>query len=165
MTRTPEQKIMSLEQAAAWRRRLRRRQRKLVVTNGCFDILHRGHASYLARARAAGGALLVAVNCDAAVRQLKGPGRPVNSETDRTYLLAALEAVDAVVLYDTLTATPLLQALKPDVYVKGGDYDLETMCQEERVELEAMQVRILFLPFVEGLSSTKLLRRLGRQAK
>jgi D-glycero-beta-D-manno-heptose 1-phosphate adenylyltransferase len=157
--RMPEEKMMTLEQAVAWRQRLGRR--RLVVTNGCFDLLHRGHASYLARARALGDALLVAVNSDASVRTLKGPGRPVNHEEDRVYLLAALESVDAVLLYDTMTATALLQALRPDIYVKGGDYDVNTMCQEERHALDTMQTKVVFLPFVDGHSTTRLIQRLS----
>ena len=158
--RTPEDKILTIEEAVAWRRELRARQVSLVVTNGCFDILHRGHVSYLSRARQVGGALLVAVNSDLSVRALKGPGRPVNHEEDRVYLLAALEAVDAVVVFDTLTATAVLRAIEPDLYVKGGDYDVNTIPGEERAVLEASDSRIVFLPFIDGFSTTGLIHKI-----
>ncbi|MFA4944093.1 MAG: adenylyltransferase/cytidyltransferase family protein [Lentisphaeria bacterium] len=158
--RDPEAKIMDAAALAAWRAELRRQGCRLVMTNGCFDILHRGHASYLHRARLLGDALLVAVNSDATVRQLKGPTRPVNHEADRSWLLAALEAVDAVVVFDTLRVTPLLEQVQPDIYVKGGDYTVESIPQDERRAAEAGGARIVFLPFVEGHSTTRVIRRI-----
>ena len=159
MIRDPHDKIMTIEQAVVWRRTLKRRRRRLVVTNGCFDILHRGHVSYLCQARAVGEALLVAVNSDASVRALKGPERPVNKEFDRAYLLAGLESVDAVVIFDSLRADPVLETVRPDVYVKGGDISIQTLPPEEREVLERCGARIKFLPFVEGFSTTGTIHR------
>ena len=110
--------------------------RKLVVTNGCFDLLHPGHVTYLENARNFGDALLVGLNGDEATRQLKGPGRPVNSESDRAAVLAALASVDGVCLFVEKTATRFLLAARPDIYVKGGDYTLDTLSQEERGAVE-----------------------------
>ena len=157
--RTPESKIMTLARAQTWREQLRQSGRKLVVTNGCFDILHRGHVSYLTRSREQGDVLLVAVNSDASVTALKGPGRPVNSEQNRAYLLAGLEAVDAVVIFDSLRAAPVLEAVQPDIYVKGGDISLATLPKEERDVLQAQGVRIVFLPFIEGFSTTGVIQK------
>src|SRR5512139_4063214 len=103
---------------------MRARGKRLVVTNGCFDVLHLGHVTYLETARSQGDALLVGVNSDEAVRQLKGPGRPVTPETDRAAVLAALESVDGVCIFAESTATRFLAAAQPDIYVKGGDYTL-----------------------------------------
>ena len=158
----PETKIMTLEQALAWRAELQKKGVPLVATNGCFDILHRGHAEYLARARSLGGALLLAVNDDATIRAIKGPARPVNPEDDRAYVLAALEAVDAVVVFKTQTATPLLEAVRPDIYAKGGDYTIDTIVQEERRALEAFGCRIVILPVVPGRSTTNTIKRINQ---
>lgn len=157
--RDPQNKIMRVEQACAWRRDLQTRHRRLVVTNGCFDILHRGHVTYLGRARHLGAALLVAVNSDASVRALKGPGRPVNNEYDRAFLLAGLEAVDAVVIFDSLRADPVLDALTPDIYAKGGDISIDTLPVEERAALARAGTKIVFLPFVDGFSTTGTIKK------
>ena len=125
-------KIIAWDKLPAWRAAFRATGKKLVVTNGCFDILHLGHVSYLESARNLGDALLVGINGDAAARQLKGPGRPVNSEADRAAVLAALASVDGVCIFADKTATKFLSAAKPDIYVKGGDYTLDTLNQEER---------------------------------
>lgn len=159
--RNPESKIMTLEQALAWRSGLKKAGTPLVATNGCFDILHRGHVDYLARARALGGALLVAVNDDASIRAIKGPSRPVNPEEDRAWVLAALESVDAVVVFRTPTATPLLEAVRPDIYAKGGDYTIDTIVQEERRALEAFGCRIAILPAVPGRSTTNTIKKIN----
>ncbi len=156
--RQPEDKILHSEQVLAWRRSLRERGLKLVMTNGCFDILHRGHVSYLSRARLLGDALVVAVNADAAVRALKGQDRPVHAENDRAFVLAGLEAVDAVVIFTTLRASPIISQVAPDIYVKGGDNALETIPQDERAAAEGAGARIVFLPFVEGHSTTRTIR-------
>ncbi len=159
--RKPEEKIMTLAQALAWRNALKAAGTPLVATNGCFDILHRGHATYLARARELGGALLVAVNDDATIRAIKGPSRPVNPEEDRAYVLASLEAVDGVVVFRTQAATPLLEALRPDVYAKGGDYTIDTIVQEERRALEAFGCQIVILPAVPGRSTTNTIKKIN----
>ena len=133
--------------------------RPLVFTNGVFDLLHRGHASYLAQARALGSSLVVGVNSDASARGLgKGPDRPVNGEADRAALLAALSSVDLVTLFDEPTPLELLRELRPDVYVKGGDYDIESLAETALVR--GWGGRALALPFVDGYSTTALLRRL-----
>jgi rfaE bifunctional protein nucleotidyltransferase chain/domain len=160
MSRNPADKVMSLEQAVAWRHELRRQGRRLAATNGCFDLLHRGHASYLNEARSCGDALLVAINSDASVRALKGPTRPLVTEQDRAYLLAALECVDAVVIFDSPRATELFRQLPPDVYVKGGDYTEETLDRDEYAVLKAAGAEFRFIRFINGLSTTNLVKKI-----
>lgn len=161
--RTPDSKIMTLDQAASWRQTLRRGSLRLALTNGCFDLLHRGHAEYLARARASADALLVAVNSDASVKALKGPGRPVVSEQDRAFLLACLEAVDAVVVFATVKPIDVFRQVQPDVYVKGGDYTIDTIDDEERPVLMALGCEFRFIPFVPGFSTTSTISRVRGQ--
>ena len=153
-------KIIRYSDVSGWREQWRGRKR-LVVTNGCFDLLHLGHVTYLETARNLGDLLLVGVNSDAAVRGLKGEGRPVNSEEDRAAVLAALESVDAVCIFPDVRATKFLAASKPDIYVKGGDYTLETLDQEERRTVEAAGGKIHLIPFVPGKSTTGLLKKLS----
>ena len=161
MSQSTRHKIISREEAARWVRELQDRGLKVVFTNGCFDLLHPGHVSYLEEARSLGDALLVAVNTDASARRLqKGDGRPVNPEADRARLVAALAAVDRVVLFDEDTPLEILTELQPDVLVKGGDYGLEEVVGREVVLARGGQVQIL--PFREGYSSTLLLERLRR---
>ncbi|MCX6927595.1 MAG: adenylyltransferase/cytidyltransferase family protein [Verrucomicrobia bacterium] len=136
--------------------------KRLVVTNGCFDLLHLGHVTYLESARHQGDALLVGVNSDAAVRQLKGPDRPVTPEGDRAAVLAALESVAGVCIFTESTATRFLAAAQPDIYVKGGDYTLHTLNQEERRTVEQAGGRIVIIPFVPGKSTTALLKKIAR---
>jgi rfaE bifunctional protein nucleotidyltransferase chain/domain len=142
-----------------WRDELGRQGKRLVVTNGCFDLLHAGHVTYLEAARDHGDALLVGINSDAAVRSLKGPGRPVNSETNRALVVAALQSVDAVCIFAEVNAVPFLRKAKPDVYVKGGDYTLETINQDERRLVESVGGKIVLLPVVPGISTTSLLAK------
>jgi rfaE bifunctional protein nucleotidyltransferase chain/domain len=155
-------KIIAWDQLTAWRQNLRNAGKKLVVTNGCFDILHLGHVTYLENARNSGDALLIGVNSDAAVRGLKGDGRPVNSEGDRAAVLAALQSVDGVCIFADTTATKFLAAAQPDIYVKGGDYTLETLNQNERRAVEDAGGRIVLVPFVPGKSTTSLLEKISR---
>ncbi len=136
--------------------------KKLVVTNGCFDILHLGHVTYLENARKHGDALLVGVNGDAGVQELKGPTRPVNSETDRASVLAALESISGVCIFPGKTATDFLTAAQPDIYVKGGDYSLETLNPDERRAVMAAAAKIVFIPFVPGKSTSGLLEKISR---
>ncbi len=157
--RSPESKLMSLDQAVVWRQALRGQGRRLAVTNGCFDLLHRGHAEYLSRARECADALLVAVNTDASVRALKGPSRPVVSEADRAFLLACLEAVDAVVLFAEIKPLEVFRRVVPDIYVKGGDYTIETIDQEECALLKTLGCEFRFIPFVPGFSTTGTIAR------
>jgi rfaE bifunctional protein nucleotidyltransferase chain/domain len=156
------EKIISWENLPAWRAAMRARNQKLVVTNGCFDLLHLGHVTYLETARNLGDALLIGVNGDSAVRELKGPNRPVNIEGDRAAVLAALESVDGVCIFEDRDATRFLTATQPDIYVKGGDYTLETLNQEERRTVENAGGRIVIIPFVPGKSTTSLLQKITR---
>jgi len=161
MTYSSVGKVISREDAARWVRELQTRGLKVVFTNGCFDLLHPGHVDYLEEARSLGDALIVAVNTDASVRRLgKGPARPLNPERDRARVLAALAAVDRVVLFDEDNPYEILTELQPDVLVKGGDYRLEEVVGREIVLARGGQVRIL--PFREGYSTTVLLDRLRR---
>ncbi len=129
----------------------------LVFTNGCFDILHRGHVEYLAHARSLGDELLVALNSDASVRRLKGEGRPLNGEEDRAIVLAALESVNWVTVFDDDTPRALIASLLPDILVKGGDYTPETVVGAR--EVEAAGGRVVIAPLVPGRSTTNILRR------
>lgn len=156
----PVARVMDLETALQYRESLRKEGKRLVVTNGCFDLLHRGHATYLAAAGECGDALLVLVNSDASVRALKGPTRPVVDEYSRAFLLASLRAVDAAVIFDGSRCDRELAVLKPDVYVKSGDYTLETLNPEERAALEAAGTEIVFMPFVAGFSTTGTLKKI-----
>jgi rfaE bifunctional protein nucleotidyltransferase chain/domain len=155
-------KIIAWDKLPEWRAALRASGKKLVVTNGCFDILHLGHVTYLESARNRGDALLVGVNSDAATRQLKGAGRPVNSEADRASVLAALQSVDGVCIFTDATATKFLAAARPDIYVKGGDYTLGTLNQDERRAVESAGGKIVLVPFVPGKSTTGLLEKISR---
>ena len=155
-------KIISWEQLPQWREALRASGKKLVVTNGCFDILHLGHITYLETARSFGDALLVGVNGDKGVRELKGEGRPVNVEFDRAAVLAALESMSGVCIFPEKTATNFLARAKPDVYVKGGDYTLETLNKDERRTVEQAGGKIVIIPFVPGKSTTALLEKISK---
>jgi D-glycero-beta-D-manno-heptose 1-phosphate adenylyltransferase len=155
-------KLLTSSQLPAWREALRQSGKRLVVTNGCFDLLHVGHVHYLEQARALGDALLIGVNADASVRQLKGPERPLNTETDRARVLAALECVDGVLVFPEMRADRFLAESKPDIYVKGGDYTLETINPDERRAVEGAGGKIAFIPFVEGKSTTGLISKIQR---
>ena len=155
-------KIIAWPDLPAWRKQFHVTGKKLVVTNGCFDILHLGHVTYLEKARNFGDALLLGVNGDAATRQLKGAGRPVNSEMDRAAVLAALQSVDGVCIFTDATATRFLAAAQPDIYVKGGDYTLATLNQDERRAVEAAGGKIVLVPFVPGKSTTGLMEKISR---
>jgi len=135
--------------------------KRLVFTNGCFDLLHVGHVRYLQAARALGDRLAVAVNGDASVRALKGPGRPVTPEAERAELLAALACVDYVVLFHDKRVTELLRSVRPAVYAKGGDYTPETLDPEERAALEEIGAEIRILALVPGRSTTSILQSLS----
>ena len=135
--------------------------RMLVLTNGCFDLLHLGHVRYLQAARRRGDALLVAVNGDDSVRSLKGPSRPVNTELDRAEVLAALACVDFVTVFYSARVTEVIQAVRPQIYVKGGDYTLESLDPGERGALEAVGARIEILELVAGKSTTAILQKIS----
>ncbi len=130
----------------------------VVFTNGCFDVLHAGHVRYLTKARAMGDFLVIGLNSDASVRRLKGNGRPINTEDDRAEVLDALRAVDAVTIFDEPTAEALIEIVRPDVYVKGGDYTLETLPEAKIVK--EYGGRVEFVPLVEGRSTTNVIERI-----
>ena len=133
--------------------------RPLVMTNGVFDVLHRGHVSYLARARDLGASLLVAINTDASARRLgKGPERPLNQQADRAFMLAALQSVDMVTFFDEDTPVALIGQLRPDILVKGGDYDMSKL--PETALVQSWGGKALALPFVDGYSTTALVQKI-----
>ena len=156
------EKLIPWDRLPTWRAAMRASGRKLVVTNGCFDLLHLGHVTYLETARNLGDALLIGVNSDVSVRELKGPERPVNNEQDRAAVLAALASVDGACIFTDKTATRFLAAAQPDVYVKGGDYTLDTLNLDERCVVEQAGGRIVILPIVPGKSTTALLQKISR---
>ncbi|MEY2562689.1 MAG: D-glycero-beta-D-manno-heptose 1-phosphate adenylyltransferase [Verrucomicrobiota bacterium] len=157
-------KIVTADQLALVAKTFRAQvpKKKLVLTNGCFDLLHVGHVRYLQAARALGDALAVAINGDDSVRVLKGEGRPLNSERDRAEILAALDCVDYVVVFPEVRATSLLEKVRPSIYVKGGDYMIETLDPEERAVLQEAGAEIRIVPFESGHSTSELIERMGR---
>lgn len=155
-------KVLNPATLKSWREQFRQSGKKLVVTNGCFDLLHLGHVTYLNAARDLGDALLVGLNGDDSVRQLKGEGRPLNNEADRAAVLAALMMVDGVCIFSEKAATRFLSDAAPDVYVKGGDYTVETLNQDERRTVEGAGGKIIILPIVPGKSTTSLVEKISR---
>lgn len=153
-------KLLSLPDAVRWREKLRAAGKRVVLTNGVFDLLHTGHLYYLQKARALGDALVIALNADASVRELKGPARPVQTEIERAYALAALACVDAIVVFREKRLTAEIRALKPDIYTKAGDYTLAKLDASERKALEESGARIEFMPFLEGFSTTQLIAKI-----
>jgi D-beta-D-heptose 7-phosphate kinase/D-beta-D-heptose 1-phosphate adenosyltransferase len=151
-------KLLHLESLIHERERLRREGARVVFTNGCFDLLHPGHVRYLAEARALGDALIVALNSDRSVRLLKGEGRPILKEGERAEVIAALESVDFVVVFDQDTPQDLIARLLPDVLVKGGDWSVDQIVGRE--EVEAAGGRVVTLPYVEGASTSELIKRI-----
>jgi rfaE bifunctional protein nucleotidyltransferase chain/domain len=157
--------ILGLDEAAAYREQLRRTGRTVVVTNGCFDLLHVGHLRYLTEAHVFGDFLWVGLNGDVSVRELKGPGRPLVPEEDRAELLAAWRIVDAVTIFPGVRATEFLRVVKPDVYVKGGDYKPETLNPEEAAVLKECGARIEIVHLVPGKSTTSLVKKMAENKK
>ena len=160
MTKLDNPKLLTLADAVAARAKLRAAGKRVVLTNGIFDLLHTGHLFYLQQARALGDALFIALNSDASTRALKGPARPVQAEEQRAYALGALACVEGVLIFDTPRLTAEIRALRPDVYCKAGDYTLEKLNAEERTALEAVGARIEFLPFLAGFSTTALIAKI-----
>lgn len=156
------EKIIPWAKLPAWRAEIRAKGLRLVVTNGCFDILHLGHITYLESARQQGDLLLVGINSDSSVRELKGAGRPVNSETDRAAVVAALACVDAVCIFNERSALQFLIASQPDIWVKGGDYTLDSINQDERRAVEKTGGKVVILPLVPGKSTTTLLDKISK---
>ena len=151
-------KLSDRKQVAAERERLRREGKRVVFTNGCFDLLHPGHIRYLAQARALGDVLIIAINSDRSVRELKGQGRPILNEQERAEVLSGLEAVDFVVVFDDETPRELIADILPDVLVKGGDWALNEIVGRDEVEAGGGQV--ISLPYVEGQSTSKIIERI-----
>lgn len=159
-------KIVKLQDAGARISQLRAQGgKKIVFTNGCFDLLHVGHVRYLATARALGDILVVGVNGDQSVRTLKGTGRPLNQEHDRAEVLAALESVDLVTIFPEVRATGAIELVRPDIYVKGGDYTPETLNPEERDILDAVGAQVMIIPFESGYSTSRIIKQMGSPAK
>jgi D-beta-D-heptose 7-phosphate kinase/D-beta-D-heptose 1-phosphate adenosyltransferase len=151
-------KIVDKQALLDARGKMKRAGKRLVFTNGCFDLLHAGHVRYLSEARALGDALVVALNSDRSVRELKGEGRPILNEQERAEVIAALEAVDYVIVFDEETPRELIAALLPDVLVKGGDWPLDQIVGRD--EVEAAGGKVLSLPYVEGSSTTEIIERI-----
>ena len=156
-------KILSNDQLFAERAQLRASGRKLVFTNGVFDILHVGHVRYLEEARALGDALVVAINSDRTVRELKGAGRPLIDQNERAEILAGLRSVNYVTVFDDISPRALIAQLLPDVLVKGGDYALDEI--HGREEVEAAGGRVVSLPFVEGVSTSAIIERMKKPGR
>lgn len=153
-------KIVDIEELSDYCKKLRAAGKKLVATNGCFDLLHVGHVRYLQAARALGDFLAVGLNGDHSVRELKGSGRPITTASDRAELLAALQYVDLVTIFPQLRATQFIAAVKPAIYVKGGDYTSETLEEEERGVLKEIGAEIRLIPFEEGYSTSRLIEQI-----
>ena len=162
--RKRREKIVDLDGAVALREKLDREGKRLVFTNGCFDLLHLGHVDYLEKARMCGDALLLALNSDRSVRELKGIQRPITAEKARQELMAALECVDAVLVFDSLRVDGVIEQVRPHIYTKGGDYTVETLVQTERAAVETAGGKIEIIPFVPGYSSSNTIERLGEVA-
>jgi rfaE bifunctional protein nucleotidyltransferase chain/domain len=150
--------VLTLSELLAERARLRQAGRRVVFTNGCFDLLHPGHVRYLQQARALGDALIVALNSDRGVRELKGPARPILREQERAEVIAALACVDYVLIFDEPTPQRVIATLLPDVLVKGGDWSVENIVGREEVEAAGGQV--LSLPLVDGVSTSEVIQRI-----
>ena len=153
-------KIVDLEELSDRSEKLRSAGKKLVATNGCFDLLHVGHVRYLQAARALGDLLAVGLNADRSARELKGGGRPITTESDRAEVLAALECVDLVTVFPEMRATRFLAAARPAIYVKGGDYRSDTLNEEERAALKKIGAEIRLVPFEAGYSTSRLIEEI-----
>jgi rfaE bifunctional protein nucleotidyltransferase chain/domain len=165
MLKPRSSKCLTLAAAARWARRARTAGLKIVATNGCFDLLHFGHVSYLQQARQLGDRLIVGINSDASVRRLKGASRPLVPAQQRAGVVAALGCVDAVVIFHATRATRFLATVRPDVYVKGGDYRPDTLDAKEQAILAAAGTQIRILSQVRGLSTSRLLRTISRKQR
>ncbi len=153
-------KIIDMDELAERAEVLRTAGKKLVATNGCFDLLHVGHVRYLQAARALGDLLAVGLNGDRSVRELKGNGRPITAESDRAEVVAALQCVDLVTIFPQTRATQFIAVIKPAIYVKGGDYSSETLDEEERAVLKEVGAEIRIIPFESGYSTSRLLKQI-----
>jgi len=158
-------KLVELQQLRTIIAGLRAAGQCVVFTNGCFDIIHPGHILHLQQARQEGDVLVVALNSDESVRRLKGSGRPVFSQQERATVLAALEPVDYITIFNTPRVTEIIEAIRPDVYVKGGDYTLETLVAEEREALERCGTKIRLLPEIGTFSTTDVINRVRNSSE
>ncbi|HXO94862.1 MAG TPA: adenylyltransferase/cytidyltransferase family protein [Candidatus Acidoferrum sp.] len=156
-------KIVELEELSNRCKEVRSAGKKIVATNGCFDLLHVGHVRYLQAARALGDLLVVGLNGDRSVHELKGAGRPITTQSDRAEILAALECVDLVTIFPEIRAMKFLAAVRPTVYVKGGDYSSETLDDEERAVLKEIGAEIRLIPFETGYSTSGLIEQICRK--
>ncbi len=152
--------VETLEELQRIAQQLRSRRKRIVFTNGCFDLIHRGHIEFLCQARGLGDVLIVAVNGDDSVRRLKGPGRPLMKQEDRAMLLAALECVDYVYIFDEPRCGGVIRAVCPDVYVKAKDYTPDTLDPQEKASLQECGAQMVFLEPVADYSTTNIIRRI-----
>ena len=152
-------KIKDLNELKNIRSKYKSSNEKVVFTNGCFDLLHIGHVRYLYEAKKQGDILIVALNSDSSVKKLKGNNRPIINENERAELLAALEMIDYIIIFEELTAKKLINNLKPDIYVKGGDYSKETLTEWETVEKNGGEVKLL--KEIKGRSTTSLIKKIN----
>lgn len=158
----PNPKWLTMEQALKVRADERAAGKTMVMTNGCFDLLHVGHISYLQESKKLGDHLWILINSDESVRALKGPTRPIQSEAERAFSLAALSCIDYIVVFNQPRLTDEILLLKPDIYTKAGDYTLDTLYQPEREAFESVGAQIKFLPFLEGFSTTKMIEKIHK---
>jgi rfaE bifunctional protein nucleotidyltransferase chain/domain len=158
----PNEKRLSLADAIEARTALRKSGKTMVMTNGCFDLLHVGHISYLQESRTLGDQLWILINSDESVRALKGPTRPIQSEIERAYCLAGLSCVDRVVIFNSPRLVDEIEQLQPDIYTKAGDYTIDTLYQPERKAFDAAGTQIKFLPYLEGFSTTKMIEKIHK---
>lgn len=158
LPRSSESKIISFQKAEQLGKELRAAKKKVISTNGCFDILHLGHVKYLEEARKLGDVLVIAVNADSSVQKLKGKDRPLNKENSRTHILAALECVDYVCIFSEDTPEKFLSLLKPDIHVKGGDYKPEDLPEKKVVESYGGKIQVL--SHIAGFSTTSLIEKM-----
>ncbi len=155
-------KLLTLEQAIEQRAALCQAGQTMVMTNGCFDLLHAGHIYYLQAAKQLGDQLWLLINSDTSIRQLKGPNRPIESEAERAYCLAALGCIDRIIIFNTPRIINEIKQLRPNIYAKAGDYTIETLHQGERAALDAVGAQIKFLPFLKGFSTTKRIAKINQ---
>ena len=159
------EKLKTLEEAQIARDLCRRQAKTFVLTNGCFDILHPGHVFYLQKAAQKGHCLWIALNSISSIQKNKGPNRPIQGDEERAYLLAALGCVDGITIFTGQRLTSEILALRPDIYIKSGEYTLDTLNREERQALEHIGANIQFVPFLSGFSTTKLIQRVTLREK
>ncbi len=158
-------KLHSLEETIEIRHQLKLNNKTLVLTNGCFDLLHPGHISYLIEAKKLGDYLMIALNSDESVNKLKGPHRPVQNEIERAYAIAALYFVDGIFIFNSERLTEEIKQIKPDIYTKAGDYTVDSLNSEERQALDDVYAKIKILPFLKGYSTTLLIKKISQAAE